>query len=73
MSTERGQKLTPRDLAVLRCAALGDDVKETARALALSTDTVKDYRGRAVRKLKAKSITHAVVLAVLSKVIEVPA
>lgn len=70
--SEFKQALTPRDIDILRCAASGHGVKRTAIELQLSTETIKDYRCRVVRKLHAKSLTQAVAIAVQRKHIEVP-
>ncbi|WP_086746175.1 helix-turn-helix transcriptional regulator [Streptomyces scabiei] len=51
-------------LAVLVGAALGEQPEETAARLELALGTVKTARQRAIRNLGARSITHAVALAV---------
>lgn len=72
MSTDT-KHLSPRELDVLRCAALGLGVKETAKDLILSPETVKDYRRNAIKKMRAASLLNAVAIAVQRKEIEVPA
>ena len=53
-------ELTAKQMEVIRLAAEGMGLKESARALGISVDTVKDRRTLAVRKLSCKNITHAV-------------
>ncbi len=57
-------QLTERQRDVLACAAAGMGVKETARFLNLSTETIKDHRKYAMANLFARSITEAVAVAV---------
>lgn len=45
-------------------AADGESAAETAARLHLSVETVKDYRKRAVAKLRARNLIHAVVIAI---------
>lgn len=56
--------LTPMLLAVVEAAAAGDSVEDTARRLSLAYDTVKTHRQRAVSRLQARSVSHAVALCV---------
>lgn len=63
--------LSRRDIDILRCASVGNGVKATAIELGLSTETIKYYRIRVVRKMGARSLTHAVAIAVQRKDIEV--
>jgi len=56
--------LPPGKLEALAAAAHGETVAAAARRLRVSTDTVSSQRQRAVQALGARSITHAVALAV---------
>ena len=63
--------LTKRELAVLRHAARGLSASETGKRLKISNRTVEVHVSHARLKLKAKSLTHAVVLAIKKKLIKV--
>lgn len=52
--------LTPRELDVLRLVSTGHSNKEVARALHLSTGTVKSYLDDVYRKLAVSDRAHAV-------------
>jgi DNA-binding CsgD family transcriptional regulator len=52
-------RLTPRELAVLRLAAMGHQAREIARALALGEETVRSHMKKAQTKLGARNRTHA--------------
>jgi len=54
--------LTPALLGIIAAAAAGESQEETARRLCLSYDTVKTHRQRAVMRLEARNVTHAVAL-----------
>ncbi|WP_200302282.1 LuxR C-terminal-related transcriptional regulator [Streptomyces adelaidensis] len=56
--------LTASLLNALAAAARGETAEETAGRLHLAYDTVKNHRQRAVHRLQARSVTHAVALAV---------
>ena len=60
---ERDLNLTSREIQVLWHAAKGDTVPETALEMRLAPGTVKNQRQAAMRKLKARTITHAVAIA----------
>jgi len=55
--------LSPALLAVVAAAAVGEAPEDTARRLCLSYESVKTNRQRAVSRLGARSMTHAVALA----------
>ncbi len=57
------QALSPRQLDVLRLAAVGHSGKSAARELGVSPRTVEIHRGTALRKLGALTIAHAVAIA----------
>ena len=57
------QKLTHRELQVLRCAELGMSNEQTGKELFLGIETVKTYRTYILIKLEAKSIGEAIHLA----------
>lgn len=54
--------LTPAQFAAVAAAAAGEPLEDTARRLALSYETVKTNRQRAVARLEARGMTHAVAL-----------
>ena len=56
---ERAQ-LTPRELAVLRWASLGKQVREIAEGLGLGAETIRSHLKKAQEKLRARNRTHAV-------------
>ncbi len=55
--------LTPRELDVLACVAVGDSNAAAARRLGLRQETVKSYLGSAARKLGARGRWAAVTAA----------
>jgi two-component system nitrate/nitrite response regulator NarL len=60
---EAGEELTPRELEVLECLALGLSNKEIASRLGVSFHTVKFHVNSILGKLSAASRTEAVALA----------
>jgi DNA-binding CsgD family transcriptional regulator len=54
------RKLTPREIEVLQCAADGEECKSTAELLGIAVGTVKQLRYKAILKLGAETIAHAV-------------
>ncbi|MGI5441667.1 helix-turn-helix domain-containing protein [Streptomyces shenzhenensis] len=56
--------LTPKQLDILAGAAAGETSEDTSRRLLMPFNTVKTHRQRAVRKLGARGITHAVAIVV---------
>lgn len=56
-------ELSTRELEVLGRAAAGDTSAEIAAAIFLSTNTVISHRKRLLEKLGAKTIAHAVAIA----------
>lgn len=54
--------LTQQMLAIIAAAAAGEAAEDTARRLCLSYDTVKSHRQRAVLRLHAHNIPHAVAI-----------
>lgn len=61
-SGEQMEALNAREMEVLLHAAAGRDTGETATLLNLSAETVKTHRKRAIAKLRARNMTHAVAL-----------
>lgn len=57
------QQLTPREVAVLRLAAAGEDVRVIAKTLHLSVGTVRNYLTTIVHKLGARNRVDAVRIA----------
>lgn len=55
--------LTATELAVLRAAAAGKSIAETAALLRRSPETIRSNRKRAFVKLGARNVAHAVALA----------
>jgi DNA-binding CsgD family transcriptional regulator len=64
--------LSDRQRQVLALAALGLTDREIARRLALSSRTVRHYLATARELLGAANTTHAVALALVSKMIQLP-
>lgn len=56
--------LSPREREVLQWAAEGKTARETARLLKVSESAVNLYAARAMSKLRARTKTHAVAIAV---------
>jgi RNA polymerase sigma factor (sigma-70 family) len=69
LPVEPADVLHERELEVLELAALGYSCNLTAQDLYLSSETVKTYRQRVIRKLGARNITHAVAVAFASGVL----
>jgi len=66
---EPAEMLTPAQLETLRGAARGETTKETARRLGKSVWTVRSQKTQALRRLGARSTTHAVVRALLTGIL----
>lgn len=62
--------LAQRELDVLKAAADGLSMDETAKALGISTSTVQTYRRSIGSKLLARNLTHAVAIALRSGMID---
>jgi FixJ family two-component response regulator len=60
---QRFESLTPREQEVMALAASGLRNKQIAYQLQLEEITVKIHRGRAMRKMEARSIAHLVSMA----------
>lgn len=58
------EKLTQRELDVLRFVALGQSNRAVAKALGITEDTVKSHMRNVLAKLTANDRTHAVMIAV---------
>lgn len=56
--------LSTRQRQVIECAALGMDRKQTAAHLGLAPPSINAYRAHALAKLDARSIAHAVAIAI---------
>ena len=65
----REAALSPRELTVLRRVSVGERTPAIAAALGLSEASVKTYAQRAQKKLTAKTLSHAVALAVRRRLI----
>jgi DNA-binding CsgD family transcriptional regulator len=63
-SVPEGCPLNPQQLTALAAAAAGESTLDTSRRLLIPQGTVKDQRKRAVARLGARSIIHAVALCV---------
>jgi PAS domain S-box-containing protein len=66
----RAELPTPRELDVLQLMADGLDNDAIGRALFLAPDTVKANVGRLLRKLQARSRTHAVAIALRRSLVD---
>ncbi|MCM1976805.1 LuxR C-terminal-related transcriptional regulator [Streptomyces sp. G1] len=58
----KGCPLPPAQLNAVAAAAAGESVHATARRLSLSWETVRSHRQRALRRLGARDMEHAVQL-----------
>lgn len=65
------ESLTPRELQVLQCVAMGKPNRDIAAELAVSEETIKGYLKRIMEKLGAQNRTHAVTLAIQRGIISV--
>jgi DNA-binding NarL/FixJ family response regulator len=63
------ERLTERELTVLRSAAHGNSNRLIARELSIAEDTVKSHMASILAKLHAKDRTHAVAIAVRRNII----
>jgi len=66
------ERLTPRELDVLRLLARGERNREIAEALGLAEPTVKIHVNNLLRKLQAKDRTEATVIALKRGLIHLP-
>lgn len=71
--TSAGRKLTARERQVLQYAALGLRNREIGESLHIAEQTVKNHIGNAMRKLELHDRTYAVVFAIGSGLISMPA
>jgi len=62
-------RLTPRELAILRCVAGGYSNKEIGKTLGISDGTVKNHLSDILRKLEARDRTHAVLKAIAARML----
>lgn len=62
--------LSPGELAVLRAAATGQSVRESARTLGKHPETVKSQRRQVILKLGVRNMTHAVGVAMHANLIK---
>ena len=63
------EKLTARELQLLAFVANGNSSKQTAHALGITEQTVKNAMSLIMRKLKANTRTHAVAMALTAGVV----
>ena len=61
--------MTWRETQVLQHLANGHSTREVAEKLRLSYYTVKHYRGSIIRRLGAKTLAHAINIALSEKII----
>jgi PAS domain S-box-containing protein len=66
----RSELPTPRELDILQLMADGLDNESIGRTLFLAPDTVKANVGRLLRKLEARSRTHAVAIALRRSLVD---
>lgn len=64
------RRLTDRELEILQLLADGHENNEIARRLYISLETVKTHVRRLLKKLEARSRTHAVAIALRQKLVE---
>lgn len=65
------ETLTPREIQVLQCVAMGKPNKQIAQELSISEDTIKGHLRSIMDKLGANNRTHAVTLAIQRGIIVV--
>lgn len=59
-----GLPLNEQEFGVLEHAARGRTSAQTGTAMYLGDETIKTYRKRAIAKLAARNLTHAVAIAI---------
>lgn len=64
------EKLSDRELEIMRHIALGKSVSEIATLLSLSVNTVNTYRARVMEKIKMKSNTQLALYALENKLLD---
>ena len=69
-SIMQAAELSPSELDVLRDAASGLTVAESASTRFKGTETVKTQRAQILRKLGARNMTHAVAIAVRARLLQ---
>src|SRR5262249_32589073 len=70
LATTPTYELSERERDVLTLVARGMTLAETASRLFLGVETIRTHRKKALRKLKAKNMPHAVALAISRGVIQ---
>lgn len=58
------ERLTPRELECLRLLSEGEQAKRIAHILGITRKTAEHYLSDAKRKLRARTATHAVAIAI---------
>jgi LuxR family quorum sensing-dependent transcriptional regulator len=66
-----GDDLTVQEAGTLLWAARGRTAAQTGRRMILGAETVRSYRKRAIAKLGARNLTHAVARAIAAGVVPV--
>ena len=66
-------KLSPRELEILRLIGAGHTTPQLAQELFISTETVRTHRKRILRKTRSKSMMAVVVMAMQSNLIRIEA
>lgn len=61
-SEDLWKRLAPREIEIVKAAADGAGIKQTAALMGISRATVQNYRGRIIRKLSCRNMTHAVTI-----------
>jgi DNA-binding NarL/FixJ family response regulator len=69
-NSEKTANLTPRELEVLQCLAMGKTTSQASKQLYISKNTVKTHVRKILNKLKASNRTEAVSKAVLYGLID---
>ncbi|PKL83378.1 MAG: DNA-binding response regulator [Ignavibacteriae bacterium HGW-Ignavibacteriae-3] len=64
------EKLSDRELEIMRHIALGKSVSEIAELLSLSVNTINTYRARVMEKMKMKSNTQLALYALENKLLD---
>lgn len=65
------ESLTPREIAVLQCVAMGKPNKRIAAELMISEDTIKGHLKNIMEKMGVHNRTHAVIIGIQRGIIKV--
>jgi DNA-binding CsgD family transcriptional regulator len=72
LAIDRSARLSPRERDVLAGLSVGDSTEEIGLSLDMSPHTVRTHLRNIMRKLEARTRTHAVAIAISGGAIEPP-